>query len=349
MRLLLPLLALLTFACGRTTPVHYTYPPGDAGTPDGGRELVPCVTGVLTPEAAVPAVMLVVDRSGSMNFDFAGNAGPPFGMPLTGPRRWGVLRASLENTLSQFDELVAFGMVEFPGDDLCGVSSTIEVIPKAGNATEIMSHLNRSPEGGTPTFEAINAAAGQLASVRGQALVLITDGDPNCNEGLDPVTCDCTAPRVGVPPKCTEATACRDSDRSVDGIRRLRMDSAVVTYVVGVGAGTTNVLSTLDNMAIAGGVPRVGGTHSFYSGATETELAEALTAISTRLTRCTWATGTRLGPNDLVEVTVGGMVVPRGSTGWDWVDATSGDLSLHGMWCERAANGEPVRVRLDCR
>ena len=219
MRLLLPLLALLTFACGRTTPVHYTYPPGDAGTPDGGRELVPCVTGVLTPEAAVPAVMLVVDRSGSMNFDFAGNAGPPFGMPLTGPRRWGVLRASLENTLSQFDELVAFGMVEFPGDDLCGVSSTIEVIPKAGNATEIMSHLNRSPEGGTPTFEAINAAAGQLASVRGQALVLITDGDPNCNEGLDPVTCDCTAPRVGVPPKCTEATACRDSDRLPESTR----------------------------------------------------------------------------------------------------------------------------------
>jgi len=88
------------------------------------------VTGVLTPQPAVPSVMLVIDRSGSMNFDFAGNAGPPFGMPLTGPRRWAVLRSTLEATLSQFDEQVAFGVVLFPGDDLCGVSAAINLLPR---------------------------------------------------------------------------------------------------------------------------------------------------------------------------------------------------------------------------
>lgn len=347
MRALALVVAALSFACGRTTPVHYPYVPVEV---DAGRELIPCVTGEITPRAAVPAVMLVVDRSGSMNFDFAGNSGPPFGNPLTGPRRWAVLRASLENTLNQFDQLVAFGMVMFPGDDLCGVSSSIELLPKAGNAAEVMARLNRVPQGGTPTFEALNAAGGQLASVRGQALVLITDGDPNCNEDLNPDTCDCTAPLVGVPPACNEATACRDGARAIDGLRRLRTESAIVTYVVGVGASSTPVLQTLDNMAIAGGAPRVGGPHSFYSGATESELAEALQTISARLTRCTWATGTRLGPNDLVEVTVGGMVVPAHAVnGWDWVDAMSGDLFLRGTWCERAAAGEPVRVRLDCR
>ena len=75
----------------------------------------------------------------------------------------------------------------------------------------------------------------------------------------------------------------------------------------------------------------------------------ALTAISTRLSRCIWATGTRLGQNDLVEVTVGGQLVPQGALGWDWVDAASGDFSLREMWCERAAAGQAVLVRLECR
>ena len=345
-KLLTPLLALLGLACGRTQLVHYTWPPGAL---DGGPELKPCVTGVVTPQPAVPSVMLVVDRSGSMNFDFAGNSGPPFGMPLTGPRRWAVLRSTLENTLSQFDEQVAFGVVLFPANDSCDVSASIDLLPAPGNATRVMALLNRVPNGGTPTFGAVNTAAQQLAAVRAQALVLITDGEPNCNAALNPDTCDCTAPRLGVPPTCGDAESCRDGDRAIDGLRRLRMDDGVLTYVVGVGASNNTVTQTLDNMAIAGGVPRMGGAHSFYSGATEPELTEALNAISTRLTRCTWTTGTRLGPNDAVEVTVGGQTVPQGELGWDWVDASSGDLSLRGSWCGRAADGEEVLLHLVCR
>ena len=339
-------LAVLGLACGRTQPVHYTLLPEE---PDAGRPLMPCMTGVLTPQPAVPSVMLVIDRSGSMNFDFAGNAGPPFGMPLTGPRRWAVLRTTLEATLSAFDEQVAFGVVLFPANDSCDVSASIDLLPAPANATKVMALLNRVPNGGTPTFGAVNTAAQQLAAVRAQALVLITDGEPNCNAALDPTTCDCSAPRLGVPPTCGDAESCRDGDRAIDGLRRLRVDDGVLTYVVGVGAGNNTVTQTLDNMAIAGGVPRMGGTHSFYSGATESELTEALTAISTRLTRCTWTTGTRLGPNDAVEVTVGGQTVPQGDLGWDWVDAASGDLSLRGSWCSRAADGEEVLVHLVCR
>src|SRR4051812_34481839 len=104
----LSVLCLLVSACGRTELVHYSFLPSDyeldGGRADAGRELVPCMTGEITPEPAVPAVMLVVDRSGSMNFDFAGNAGGLLGTPLTGPRRWNVLRTTLEATLSQVDE-----------------------------------------------------------------------------------------------------------------------------------------------------------------------------------------------------------------------------------------------------
>ena len=343
---LLPFIVLVLLGCGRTELVQYSFPQGQV---DAGRILVPCMTGELTPLPTVPEVMLVVDRSGSMNFDFAGNTGPPFGNPLTGPRRWAVLRSSLENTLNQFDARVAFGMVQFPGDDSCAVSASIDLLPAAGNATQVMARLNRNRSGGTPTAQAVLTAANQLASVRGQALVLITDGDPNCNEDLDPDTCDCTSPLVGFPPACVEASSCRDGERTVDGIRRMREERGMVTYVVGVGSNSSSVTTTLTNMAVAGGVPRMGGTSSFYSGVTQEELAEALTAISTRLTRCTWSTGTRLGPNDLVEVNVGGEIVPQGAQGWDWVDASSGDFSLRGRWCERAAAGEAVLLKLQCR
>lgn len=347
--LLLTLVCLLSAACGRTELVDYSNLPKSR---DGGKEptmLVPCMTGELTPEPAVPAVMLVVDRSGSMNFDFAGNSGGFFGNPLTGPRRWDALRTSLQATLTQVDEQVAFGMVQFPGDDSCGVSSSIDLLPREGNAAEVMQRLNRTPFGGTPTFEAVMAAGDQLASVKGQALVLITDGDPNCNTDLPPDTCDCTSPLVGFPPVCSEATACRDAERTTDGLRRLRVDRGINTYVVGVGSNAPSVLQALDNMAIAGGVPRMSTGRAFYDGATEGELREALNAISTRLTRCTWATGTRLGPDDLVELRVGGEFVPQGPAGWDWIDASSGELSLKGTWCERAAAGESVLVRLQCR
>lgn len=348
MRLLLPVLALSLLACGRTDLVHYSFLPGDGGVPDAGRVLVPCVTGELTPLPAVPAVMLVVDRSGSMDLDLAGNRGGLFGNPLTGPRRWAVLRSSLQSTLTQFDELIAFGMVQFPADDDCGVSATIDLVPKAGNANEVLARFNRIPGGGTPTAEAVTTAADQLAAVKGQALVLITDGEPNCNGDLDPLTCDCSGPSGGGS-ACFDAKDCRDNVRTVERVRQLRADRAIVTYVVGVGSSSTTVIQTLDDMAIAGGVPRVGGARSFYSGTTEAELSEALNAISTRLSRCTWATGTKLGPNDFVTVTVGGEEVPHGELGWDWVDASSGDFSLRGNWCARAAAGEAVLVRLECR
>lgn len=351
--ILVSVMCLVAVACGRTEPVDYSglYDDElfDAGPPDAGRELVPCMTGELTPTPAVPAVMLVVDRSGSMNFDFAGNSGGILGNPLTGPRRWTVLRTTLEATLSQVDQQVAFGMVTFPSDNSCGVSSSIELLPKAGNGTEILRRLNRTPIGGTPTFDAVVSAGEQLASVRGQALVLITDGDPNCNEALDPRTCDCTSALIGFPPECSDSGSCRDEARTIDGLRRLREEKGITTYVIGVGAQASLVLTALDNMAIAGGAPRMGSTRSFYNGATESELSEALNAVSARLTRCTWATGTKLGPNDIVEVRVGSDFVPQGPMGWDWVDQSSGDLSLKGTWCERAAAGEPVKVLLQCR
>ncbi len=342
MRLLRVMLAVLCATCGRTELVHYPFVPTE---PDAGRALVPCMTGELTPQPRVPAVMLVVDRSGSMFFDLAGNTGGLFGTPLTGPTRWDVLRSSLQSTLSHFDQQVAFGVVMFPGDDACGAPSSIELMPSPGNATQVLARFSRLPAGGTPTFEAVNAAADLLGTVRGQAQVLITDGDPNCNPALDSTTCDCTAPRLGVPPVCRDATDCRDADRAIDGLRRLKQERGIITYVVGVGSSSTTVLETLDNMAIAGGAPRTGTAHQFYSGATQLSLTEALEAISTRLSRCTWATGSRLGPNDLVTVTVGGEL----ASGWDWVDQTSGDFVLQGTWCTRAAAGEPVLVKLDCR
>jgi hypothetical protein len=289
--------------------------------------------------------MLVIDRSGSMNFDLEGNVWSP----QVGLSRWKVLRAVLAATLSSLDQQVAMGLVMYPQDSACGVPSSIDLAPRPENGVDILRRLDITPAGGTPTFDAVMSAGELLASVRGQALVLITDGEPNCNDDLDQKTCACSTPRVGFPPQCLRAADCLDTDRTVDGIRRLWQDRGILTYVIGVGANSRSVEIALDNMAISGGAPRPGGGRNFYNGASGAELAEALEAISVRLTRCSWTTGTPMTPDVGVEVHVGGERVEPGSQGWEWADQGAGSFTLRGAWCDRAAAGEAVTFQFQCR
>ncbi len=347
--------------CGRTEVLRYsTFADAglDAGTApvDAGRPPVDagiaCVPGVVSPRRAVPTVMFVLDRSGSMAFDFAGHSGDP-GDPLTGPRRWAVLEESLTRTLPAYDTALSMGVVLFPDDDgdqdECDVATTAALSPMVGNATSVLSLFARQPSGGTPTYSAVFAAADAVATVPGAVLVLVTDGEPNCNVALDPVSCVCTNPTNDVPPLCF-ADSCLDDTRSVALLRELVTSQRLVTYVIGVGdTGLNGDLSrTLDALAIAGGVPRINATHAYYSATSQAELSAALGEISARIARCTFDTGTRLVPGDSVEVRVGSSTVPFGPQGWEWVDEAAGRFGLTGTYCERAIAGEPVTLHLAC-
>lgn len=342
-RTLLSILPLLLVACGRTALVHTSVDPLVA---DGGVSA--CQSRTLTPFPAVPSVLLVVDRSGSMAFDLAGHLGDFFGQPLEGPTRWEVLFSSLSTTLAAHEGDIAFGLSFFPGETSCGAPTSLELPPAPGNAQRVLARFGapNGPGGGTPTFAALERAASFARDVKARALVLVTDGEPNCNAALDRTSCRCTAPTVGFPPVCSDPENCSDVERAVDGLRRLRVDDGLVTFVVGVGSSSNDTQQALHNLAVAGGMPRAGAV-AFYSGATAAELDEALEAISTRLERCSWSTRMRLDEADVVTVSVGGEEVPV--EGWRWSERSTGDFALRGAWCERAAHGAEVRVTVDCR
>lgn len=348
-------------ACGRTELVRYTVDAGvdagfdaghdagfdagvDAGV-DAGLDAGPCLPRPLPLVPAVPTVMFVVDRSGSMDEDLDGNNDG-------GLSRWAVLQTSLATALPPHDQRIAMGALLYPSAFTfsCDAPTSVDLSPARGNAAALLGLFGRAPpRGGTPTSQAVSLAAAHLAQLHtataARALVLATDGAPNCNERLDNATCVCTS-RPTFEPNCDSPENCLDDSRTVLVIRDLFDAARVPTYVIGLGSQLNQFASTLDAMAVAGGVPRA-GTPRYYSVASQAELTDALTRITAQLARCTYLLN-GLGLNDTFVVEVDGAVVPEGPNGWEWLDRMNGELRLHGEACDRAASGSVATVLVDC-
>jgi hypothetical protein len=339
-------------ACGRTRLVTYAPRPIDAGFDagvDAGFDAgPPCRARELGLTAAVPTVMFVIDRSGSMQDDLAGFAD-------AGTSRWDVLHAALAQVLPPHDQQLAMGAVRFPAttSSSCGVPTSVDLMPKVGNAASILSLFRTPPKGGTPTAEALHVAARALASTQtaanARALVLTTDGAPNCNDLLDPNTCSCTPNTSGVVfPVCPSPSECLDDTRTVTTLSGMFTVQKLPTYVIGLASDQNFFIGTLDQMAIAGGVPRQGAGHPFYAADNAQELTDALTRITAQLAKCTYLVTGGAGPNDAVVVTVGPTLVPNDATGWEWIDENRTELNLHGAACDLAATGARVEAVVEC-
>ncbi len=364
---LLALTAVLAAGCGRTEVVRYSIDASiDAGAPDAGRpdagapdagppdagapdagppDAGPCLPRPLPLVPALPTAMFVIDRSGSMQQDLDGNNDG-------GLSRWDVLEASLRSVLPPLDRRIAMGALMYPvQSDSCIAPTTVELSPSLGNASRLLSlFTSTGPIGGTPTSEALTLAANHLRTLRtatsARAVILATDGAPNCNGALNRTTCVCTSPPSG-PSNCDSASHCLDDLRTFDALRGL-FSMGLPTYVIGIGSQLNQFASTLDQMAIAGGVPRMGIGPRYYSVANQAELTDAFTRITAQLTRCTFLLN-GLTPNDTFAVQVDGVDVPQGPDGWEWLDQVNGELRLNGMACERAAGGSVATVLVDCQ
>ena len=367
MRLIhLPLAAVLALGCGRTEVVRYTLLPPDAsvdaghdagvdaGLPDAGFDAGidagidagPCLPRPLPLQPALPTVMFVIDRSGSMNDNLDGrDAGTP------SASRWRVLEASLRSVLPPLDQQIAMGALMYPVQaNTCAAPTSIDLSPAQGNASRLLALFNSSsPIGGTPTGGALDLAAQHLRTLRtatsARALILATDGAPNCNMGLNDNTCVCTQPPL-VSANCDDPTHCLDDVRIIAGMRSLFAQN-LPTYVIGLGSQLNQWASTLDQMAVAGGVPRQGVGPRYYSITNQAELTDAFNRITAQLTRCTFLLN-GLGPNDTFTLQVDGVDVPQDPNGWEWSDQTNGELALHGMACDLVARGATATVLVDC-
>ncbi len=363
MRSLCCVLVVFAFGCGRTQVVRYSLDasvdagvdagrdagPPDAGPPDAGQDAGPPDAGPCLPRPlplvpAVPTVMFVIDRSGSMLDDLDGRTD-------AGVSRWQLLRTTLTSVLPPLDQQIAMGALIFPVPmNACTAPTAVDLSPALGNASRLLSFFTTSrPLGGTPTADALEVASSHLRNLRtatsARALVLATDGAPNCNESLRNATCVCTSPPQ-FNPNCDAPTHCLDDDLTIAQLLAI-FGQGMPTYVIGLGSSLNQFASTLDAMAVAGGVPRQGIGPRYYSVANQAELTDAFNRVTAQLTRCTFLLN-GLTLNDTFVVQVGGVAVPQGPDGWEWLNLTNGELALHGVACDQAAAGALATVLVDC-
>ncbi len=332
-------------ACGRTEPLRYTRDAGvrDAGATPEDDAGVPCVEGVLSVNPARPVVVLLVDRSASMNQNFPG---------MGGRSKWVTLRSALHDALPPWNDSLELGLQVFPSTvGGCSVAVGPELSPVLNNVDAVLDRLDSlSPNGSTPTAVAIESAGAALLSRRtadsAKALILATDGAPDCNPDLDPQTCTCLS---GF--RCT-ASRCLDASRTIGRITTLR-ESGVPTWVIGLRSSDDEVfVDTLNRMAYAGGRGQ-SSTQQFYSASSQQELEDAFAEIRRQVGACVYLTTSVPDEGGTLELRIAGDSVPYDQTateGWAWTDERNGELAVYGEACRRAqaADISMVSVVVTC-
>ncbi len=320
----------------------------DASTdaePDADAQ-VPCIPGVFQLQPATPTVMFLLDSSGSMNEAFAPN----------GETRWQVLEASLALVLPSVDQTMSIGAVVFPdvalaSDQNCSAPSSANLPPAVGNVDPLLNLINSiTPVGGTPTADAIPVAAQDLLSVRAassaRAIVLATDGAPNCDGDLDINTCTCADPPMGNPPEnchqIGDPLLCLDDKKTVGNIASYA-SQGLPTYVIGIhDPGNTQDDTVLNAMADAGGRPQAGTEH-YYAATSSADLTSAFVTIRNQIGTCTYLTSSVPNGVGSITVTVNGVTIPfdpSGKQGWKWGDEANGEIIFVGQACTNLGNAD---------
>lgn len=336
MKTLSAVLALLLGACGARTELDVD-PPGRDGMSDASdarRETGPGCTPDVVLAPAPPELVLLIDRSGSMNLPLAD-------APTT---RWNALRAALATSLPPFNTRIAFGASIFPlpvpvGDDIsCLAGATLDVPIGTGRVSAVLGAIDAYyPSSGTPTTAALEVAFAALRARATpgvpQAVALTTDGGPNCDPrdadeewfGLAPERC----PVLGV-----DVSRCLDDERAIAALEA-GLASGIPTYVIGIDVTEPILVDAINRMAVAGGRPRA-GMERFFDVRRPEDLGEAFAELTAAVTTCSFAP---LGVIAAAEpiVRVDGVEISRDDTGRDgWTRGTSGTFELAGAACERA-------------
>jgi hypothetical protein len=293
---------------------------GNAGTTASCTGVVPAKT---TRQSA--DVLLVLDRSGSMNRSITGDCScdptsiPSVACPDTSDctTRWASLATALDSSLSSTSDL-HWGLKLFasPNARPCEVTSGVEVPLGADAAAAIQAEIAAiTPAGETPTAQAITEATAYLRTVSDanrKTILLVTDGKPNC------------APTVYED----------DVEGTIEAITAA-LDAGFLVYVVGIGPGASSL--NLDSFAQAG------GTGAHYPAQSPDGLTRALDSISAAAT-CAFLLDALPPDPSWVGVYLDKNIVPHDvSHGWTF-GPTPQTVLLHGSYCDEALADPPATV-----
>ncbi len=251
---------------------------------------------IIKSKALKPNIMMLVDKSGSMDFP-TDATNPTCGScqgtacPASCPTRLEDLKDAMSTFLNNSGTVARLGLTLYPDSSTnqCGSASSIDrqfPAPSAVDdgldpdlqmkASEINSRIQMvTAGGGTPTGASLRfvgeyAGLNDADDSRDDFVLLLTDGLPNCNPNNVANICGCFANSSCTPAQnaacaCTGncnhisscSISCLDADGSVEAVRSLRMKS-IKTIVVGFGADLANESgrNVLNALAKEGGFAR---------------------------------------------------------------------------------------------
>jgi hypothetical protein len=297
-----------------------------------------CGETIITPNQAPVDVLIVLDRSDSMGYSMTGDcyctltpATAQLGalcdpVPPNCVDRWTVVSAAVAQTITAHPQSNwGLNLFSAPSSPACSVSLVPQVAVGAGSGPEIQSLLaSMDLQLWTPTALAVNAGRMYLETVddgNDKAILLATDGEPNCKNG-----------RAAV------------DDDMPNTVAAVQATAAVGFPVYVVGIGPTQAVANLDQLA------QVGGTGHYYPADSAPALADSLATISKIVsTTCAFQTP-MLPPDDsrvyvYVDKTLITQVASSTENGWMF-GATSADIVLTGSYCEALLAGAPSTVHI---
>jgi hypothetical protein len=245
-----------------------------------------------------------------------------------------------------------------PGDPLrCGELQNNG--PVLNDVSDVLLDLRAG--GGTPLSPSVKALAPQLLTLKGQtALLVLTDGAPNCNPDAKCTAANCALSafgeyvgdiRCGSQVNCCDSSVvgdlvlnpgsyCFDADDSVRRISDLK-DAGVRTFIVGV-PGASELRGLMNSLAEAGGTARSGDT-KYFDVRDHDQLDAALDAISAEVAvPCELELDPPPDGSSLLNVYLDRELVPSNSeNGWSF---RSGKVTLLGDSCAKLQSGEATEV-----
>lgn len=328
---------------------------GSTGMGTGGNTDGNCQEFTVRNEQVAPDILIVLDRSGSMNPDSND----------TGTDRWTGSKNAIIASTAQYDDTIRFGLMAFPDDGSCG-SDEVAVEIKSMAAADIEGALSSmDANGSTPTPGAIKRAhevigssvAGPDEVAKPKVVLLVTDGAP---------TCDASGGIGGggfgnLPPECQGAglfsQACQDAlamqagnpalvQSVVDEIA-LMAGEGTRTFVIGFQTAGTSFAGNLDEMAAAGGT----SMDKHTSVSSEAELNTVLDTLIGKAVSCTFVLDEAPPDPSYVLVTVDGQQINYNQPdGWT-LSADGKKVQIQGAPCETLQSGDgqhTLNVEVKC-
>lgn len=285
------------------------------GTAGGGAEQGGgCGSTLFGSEAVPPNVLIVLDRSGSMDTDIGGGT------------KWEIAQDAIDQVTTDFGDEVYFGLMLFPGlDQSCNDGAEcspgmVFIDPAPGTAGDITTFLGgaNTCSFGTPIAENLDSLVDYVGledPTRNNYVLLVTDGMATCE---DPV------PSV---------TALRNEDPEIR------------TFVVGFGDEVDP--DQLNQMAMEGGTA-LPGDPVYYQADDAAGLSAAFNAIAGSILSCEFVLEEVPDDPDDLFAFLDMVLVDRDPThmsGWDYDPATN-RVTFYGPACDSIQDGEVETVQI---